>query len=308
MAVKILKFQTEDEWLEARKHDVTATDVSAMLGLSKFKSRFALYHEKKSGIIANEFVENERTKWGKRLQNVIAQGVCEDNGWQGEDLGLFYIRDEDTRLACSLDVLVDCPDRGKGLMEVKNVGNDSFSASWTDEEAPVYYETQLMHELHMANKAGMDIRWGVLVALVGGNNPKLYFRDYDPEIGAMFDAEAIKFWEAVASGDEPKPDYLVDGKLLAKIRGAVIEKNAIDISTNNRVYELISIYDEGSALEKQGKELKDGAKQEMLDIIGTADKALFNGGSITAGMVSGGEVAYYREPYRNFRINRKKAA
>jgi len=85
MPVKIYKFETEDQWLEARKQDVTATDISAMLGLSKFKSRFALWHEKKSGIVANEFVENERTKWGKRLQNVIAKGVCEDQGWEGED-------------------------------------------------------------------------------------------------------------------------------------------------------------------------------------------------------------------------------
>lgn len=308
MPVKIYKFETEDQWLEARKQDVTATDISAMLGLSKFKSRFALWHEKKSGIVANEFVENERTKWGKRLQNVIAKGVCEDQGWEGEDLGLFYIRDEDTRLACSLDVLVTCPDRGKGLMEVKNVGNDAFAASWTDAEAPVYYESQLMHELHMANKAGMDIRWGVIVALVGGNNPKLYFRDYDPEIGAMFDSEAVLFWHSIAHGEEPKPDYLLDSKLLQKLRGAVVEKTAIDISTNNRVYELIANYDEGSALEKQGKDIKEAAKAEILDIIGTADKALFNGGSITAGMVAGGEVSYVREPYRNFRINRKKAA
>lgn len=308
MAVKIFKFQTEDEWLEARKQDVTATDVAAMLGLSKFKSRFALWHEKKTGIVANEFVENDRTKWGKRLQNTIAQGICEDQGWQGEDLGLFYIRDDELNLGCSLDVLADCPVRGKGLMEVKNVGNDAFSASWSETEAPAYYETQLMHELHMANKAGIPLQWGVIAALVGGNKPMLYFRDYDPEIGAMIEAESVLFWASIRNGDEPKPDYLVDGKLLQKIRGAVVEKTAIDISTNNRVYELIAQYDEGNALEKQGKDIKDSAKNEILDIIGTADKALFNGGSITAGMVAGGEVSYVREPYRQFRINRKKAA
>lgn len=308
MTAKILQFDTEEQWLAARKEDVTATDSAALLGLSKWKSRFALWHEKKSGIIANEFVENERTTWGKRLQNVIAHGICEDNGWTGEDLGLFYIRDESTRLAASLDVKVICPDRGEGLMEVKNVGLDAFSASWTDDTAPVYYESQLQQELHLANKAGLDIKWGVIAALVGGNKPVLYFRDYDPAIGAMLEREAETFWSSIANGEEPKPDYSVDGALLGKLRGAVQEKNTVDLSSNNRLHELVAIYKEGGALEKQGKEMKDTAKEEILQIVGTADKALFNGGSITAGMVAGGEVSYTREPYRMFKVNMKKAA
>lgn len=308
MTAKILKFENEEQWLEARKQDVTSTDMAALLGLSKWKSRFALWHEKKTGIVASEFVENERTKWGKRLQNVIAHGICEDESWVGEDLGLFYIRDEALRLACSLDVKVECPVRGIGLLEVKNVGGDAFAASWSEDEAPAYYEIQLMLEMHLARRAGIDINFGCLGALVGGNKPKLYFRDYDPEIGAMFDEEVAKFWASIEAGEEPKPDYAVDGPMLSKIRGAVVEKNTIDISTNNRVYELIAMYDEGGALEKQGKAMKDEAKQEMLDIIGNADKALFNGGSITAGMVQGGDVSYYREQYRNFRVNKKKAA
>lgn len=307
MTVEIMQFATEQEWLDSRKEDVTATDCAALLGLSKFKSRFALWHEKKSGIVAQEFVENDRTKWGKRLQNVIAHGICEDNGWIGEDLGLFYLKDRDLRLGSSLDVKVICPSRGEGLMEVKNVGGDSFAASWSDDFAPVYYETQLQQELHLANKAGLNLSWGVIAALVGGNKPVLYFRDYDPEIGAAIEREAQLFWESVNAGEEPKPDYSVDGALLSKIRGAVHEKNTIDISTNNRVYELVDQYKHGGELEKQGKEMKDTAKAELLDLIGNADKATFNGGSITAGMVAGSEVSFYREPYRNFRVNLKKA-
>lgn len=306
MTAKIYKFATEAEWLEARKGDVTSTDMAALLGLSKFKSRFALWHEKKTGIIANEFVENDRTKWGKRLQNVIAHGICEDNDWKGEDLGLFYISDSDLRIGCSLDVLVDCPVRGKGLMEVKNVGLDAFAASWTEDNAPAYYETQLQLELHMTNKAGMDLKWGVIAALVGGNKPVLYFRDYDPEIGAMMESQARAFWSSIEANDEPKPDYAVDGKLLEKIRGAVLEKNTIDISTNNRVYELIDQYKHGGDLEKEGKAIKEAAKAEMLDIIGNVDKAVLPGYSITAGMVDGKEITYFREPYRNFRINKLK--
>lgn len=307
MTVEILKFANEAEWLAAKKQDVSSTEMSALLGLNKFKSRFSLWHEKKTGI-TEDFVENERMKWGKRLQNVIAHGICQDNDWQGEDLGLFYIRDTETRMSCSLDVKVTCPLRGTGFLEVKNVGVDAFAAGWTDDEAPAYYEVQLMQQLHLARKAGLDISFGVLGALVGGNEPKLYFREYDPEIGAEFEAQAKAFWASIEAGEEPKPDYAIDGKVLAKVRGAVREKNTIDLTTHNRVYELVSSYDEGSDLEKQGKAMKDAAKAELLDIIGDADKAIYNGGSISAGMVAGGDVSYYREPYRNFRVFKKKAA
>lgn len=307
MTVEILKFKTESEWLAARKQDITSTEMSALLGLNKFKSRFTLWHEKATGI-TEEFVENDRMKWGKRMQNVIAHGICQDQDWQGEDLGLFYIRDTELKMSCSLDVKVVCPVRGNGFLEVKNVGVDAFAAGWTDDEAPAYYEIQLMQQLHLARKAGLDINFGCLGALVGGNDAKLYFREYDPEIGASFEAEARAFWDSVAAGEEPKPDYSIDGKLLAKVRGAVKEKNTIDLSTHNRVYELVSEYDEGSDMEKQGKAMKDAAKAELLDIIGDADKAVFNGGSISAGMVQGGDVSYYREPYRNFRVFKKKAA
>lgn len=307
MTVEILKFKTESEWLAARKQDITSTEMSALLGLNKFKSRFTLWHEKATGI-TEEFVENDRMKWGKRMQNVIAHGICQDQDWQGEDLGLFYIRDTELKMSCSLDVKVSCPVRGNGFLEVKNVGVDAFAAGWTDDEAPAYYEIQLMQQLHLARKAGLDIQFGCLGALVGGNDAKLYFREYDPEIGASFEAEARAFWASVAAGEEPKPDYSIDGKLLAKVRGAVKEKNTVDLTTHNRVYELVESYDEGSDLEKQGKAMKDAAKAELMDIMGDADKAVFNGGSISAGMVQGADVSYYREPYRNFRVYKKKAA
>lgn len=307
MTAKIMKFNTEEEWLEARKQDVTSTDMAALLGLSKWKSRFALWHEKKTGI-APEFVENERMKWGKRMQNVIAHGICEDEGWTGEDLGLFYIRDEDNRQACSLDVKVECPVRGTGLLEVKNIGLDAYAAGWTEDEAPAYYEVQLMQELHLANKAGLGITWGCIGALVGGNQPKLYFRDYDPEIGAMFDEEAAKFWASIEAGEEPKPDYSVDGPALQRIRGAVVEKSTVDVSDSNRIPELIRLYEEAGETEKAAKAQKDAAKTEILDIIGDAAKATLPGYSITAGMVAGKEISYFREPYRNFRINKLKSA
>lgn len=223
-------------------------------------------------------------------------------------MGLFYISDDETRLGCSLDVKVECPTRGTGLMEVKNVGLDAFSASWTEEDAPVYYELQLQQELHLANKAGLNISWGLIAALVGGNDPKLYFREYDPEIGAGLEREAATFWASIESGEEPAPDYKTDGKLLAKLRGAVNEKTSIDLNDSNHIPALVAQYNQGSELEKQGQEMKDAAKQEILQIVGTHDKAFFNGGSISCGMVKGAEISYYREAYRNFRIYNKKAA
>jgi predicted phage-related endonuclease len=102
----LLKFETEQEWLEARKQDVTSTEVAALFGLNPHKSRLRLWHEKR-GDVESDFEDNPFTKWGRRLQNAVAEGIAEDEGWdEVEDLRLYYARDPDLGLGSSFDFKV----------------------------------------------------------------------------------------------------------------------------------------------------------------------------------------------------------
>ena len=66
-------------WLQLRTRDVTSTEVSALFGLNPWMTEFELWHNKKSQAVI-EIEDNERMKWGRRLEDPIAQGVAEDTG------------------------------------------------------------------------------------------------------------------------------------------------------------------------------------------------------------------------------------
>ncbi len=49
-----------------RVQDITSSEISALFGLSPYKTAFELYHEKRAGEVMR-IEENTRMKWGKRL-------------------------------------------------------------------------------------------------------------------------------------------------------------------------------------------------------------------------------------------------
>ena len=90
-----------EEWLELRKRDITSTDVAALFGLSPYKTAFGLWQSKRPEYV-EDFEETTRIKWGTRLQDAIAVGVAEDEGWTVRRRNV-YSRLPALRLGASFD-------------------------------------------------------------------------------------------------------------------------------------------------------------------------------------------------------------
>lgn len=280
----LLKFENESDWLEARKQDVSSTQVAALLGASPYRSRFALWHLKRSGTDADPFVPNNATKWGKRLQNVVALGICEDEGWQCEDLSFFYLRDPDLRIGASMDVKAICPNAGPGLLEIKTTAYFDESRGWFKDTAPVDYEMQLQTQMHLAIRDGQDIRWGAIGALDGRKEVRIYRRAYDPQFGQILDDEARKFWNSIAANDEPDPDYKMDAALIRLLQGPIKVGVTVDLSKNNNAHRVLEDYlktDESyKAVKKQSDALDEGRKAlktELHHLAGPAEAVIIGG-------------------------------
>ncbi len=214
------KFETEKDWLNARKQDITSTEVAAMLGMSQYKTRLKLWMIK-AGKIEDDFVENRFTKWGKRLQISIGQGICEDEGFECYDLTNYYIRDDANRLGCSLDFRIVRPDGVPGLLETKSTGFFDESNGWYKDRAPLDYECQLQGQVNLAIRDGQDIKFGVLGALDGRKSTRLYTRLPDPAFWDLVKEEADKFWHSIKIDEPPAPDYAADADLIRRMQGAV---------------------------------------------------------------------------------------
>lgn len=308
----LLKFDTEKEWLEARIHNVNSTEVAALFGLHPYKSRLQLWMEKAQRVPI-DFEENNFSKWGKRLQSVVAMGICEDEGWDGYDLTGYYFTHPTQRQGCSMDVKAVCPVNGDGLLEVKVAESFTEDAGWTRDKAPVMYEFQIQDQMHLAKKNGHDIRWGALGALGRRQTTRLYHRLYDPALGQRIDDATGEFWDSIASDTPPPADYAVDGPLLESLRGA-LRSGPINLSGNPRA---ILLADHLKAIEAQRKILraqmkpldaaKEAIKYEMYDLIGRNEGAIIGDLEIGARIPEEREERIdYGTASRRFDIKKRK--
>lgn len=320
MKREIIPITTQADWLDRRSRDITSTEVSALFGLSPYLTEFELFHRKRA---AEPVVleENERMRWGKRLEAVIAHGVASDEGWSVTHAD-YYARIADLRMGSSFDYEVTSEqERGvfkmpvTGLMEVKNVDSLQFKNKWLDQgdtlEAPEHIELQIQHQMEVADKD-----YCILVALVGGNRVRWVRRNRDRTIGEQIRDRVAEFWNAVASNDAPSPDYARDADYIVKS----IHNSARDgevIQADAELEELIKHYDFLKREADGADFLCTQAKARLLERIGTASKVTSSVATISCGMVKPnpgtlitpemvGTYVGARQGYRSFRFTSKK--
>lgn len=316
MSIEVIQIENEQQWLGERVKDITSTEVSALYGLSPYKTEFELFHEKRDAQVV-KFEPNERMKWGTRLESIIAQGAAEDQGWDIAKLNV-YMRDTDARIGSSFDFEILSSANGKGIMEIKNVDSLQFHKNWIDDgqgniEAPEHIELQIQHQMEVAN-----YDWTALVALVGGNELKIVYRNRDREIGAGIRAKVSEFWDRVKRNSPPSADYSKDAEFIIKqLHAKANEGEILDATEDTVVAELLKQYRFVSS-ELSGLEaIKDSYKAQILEKIGGASKVLTPYGTLSCGMVKDslgtlitadmvGTYSGARKGYRSFRFTPKK--
>lgn len=327
--MEIIKPASQEEWLALRAKDITSTEAPALFGLSPYCTEFELWHRKREAtVVAIE--ENERMKWGKRLQDAIAAGIAQDNIWAIRRMDE-YVRVPELRLGSSFDFRVqahphllledgkapvpfpheagketesDCDD--DELLEIKNVDALIFKDKWiVDEdgnvEAPPHIEVQVQHQLLVSN-----LKRARIGALIGGNKVMLITRDRDDRIVSAIKAKAAAFWKSIDDGIAPAPDFRRDAEFIGQLYGYAEPGRVIDASESADVAALVASYRAAQQAEKKAGEDKEAAKAALLMQIGDAEKVLGPGWSISAGMIGPANIEYERKPYRNFRVNVSK--
>lgn len=155
-----------EQWLARRREGVGASEVAAILGFDETRDALSVYAEK-IGVL--ESGETFLSKWGKRVEDAIAEGYAEETGREVVNPGEFDIAKHPDLpiLGATLDRLTDgsarhpSPKGGKGPLEIKAV--NAFAAEDWKEEPPLKHQIQL--QIQMACKG---LSWGSLCALIGG--------------------------------------------------------------------------------------------------------------------------------------------
>ena len=255
------------DWLELRKTGIGASEVGAILGLSKWATPLDIYNDKISPEI-KEF-DSQKMRAGREMETVIAKMWAEDNGFAVKADNKNRFHDEYPFLRASLDrTIVAKDDRGPGICEIKNT---SAFKLWDGGEMPLMYYAQVQHQLFVTGYS-----WGVLAVLLNGWKIESELIEYSPE---FYEGKAlpilIDFWGKVQKKIPPDPATYKEASDTSPLANRGEEVEASDVMFN-AFAELMEVQDKAKELEEKEEALK----LEIAKGFGTAEIMMRNGTKI----------------------------
>ena len=270
-------FQWEDEttWLEERKKGIGGSEASMVMGTNPWKSRLELWNEKvtqKSNIDATKQL---MFKVGHILEPIIAEEYTKETGRILEERSL-KIHPEYSFILGNIDreIVDGAKGRGPGILEIKTKG---AWTNWHEEEIPIYYHAQIQHYMNIYNYA-----WGSFAVLDLGVM-KLSIVDVERDDGfiSKLVKEEIEFWKLVENKTPPSicPTKACEEFLREKYKAS--EDITIDISDNEEAIKWAAMLREAKRNIKAFDIMETEAKNHLMSIVGTAEKAVGNMYSIS---------------------------
>ena len=192
-----MSYQGSAAWHAERRGGIGSSDAPIITGDSPWGDVLTLYAVK-TGIIDAPNIDTPATRWGLRLEDVVAQWVMEREGRKVRRVNKIVRHRDHDWMRASLDrVYVG----EKRVLEIKTsrYPSDEWGPEGTA-EIPAHYLVQVQHQLAVTGYAVADV-----AVLFAGSDPRLYTVPRDAEmIDALIELEAA-FWEAVQSGTPPEP-------------------------------------------------------------------------------------------------------
>jgi predicted phage-related endonuclease len=198
---------SREEWLKFRLDGIGGSDAAALAGANPYKSPIVTYMEKVGLYDPPE--PGEAAYWGNVLEDVVAkefekryneemhEHYKEKNtgyaagikiGARVQRRNAIFAHDKHDFMRANIDRLIFCPVKGKGLLEVKTA-NQFLNDEWAGEDIPNQYYIQKQHYLEV-----MNIDWGYMAVLIGGQKYKHYYIERDREVGKYLVDLEHNFW------------------------------------------------------------------------------------------------------------------
>jgi putative phage-type endonuclease len=264
------------EWHAARADGLGGSEIGAVLGLSPFDSRFALWH-RKAGNIA-EVEESPEMEWGKRLEPVILGKYRDEHPDVDFDVvnGTFRHVDRPWQIA-NPDLLA--ADR---VIDAKfSLFGDGWGELGTD-EVPPHIRCQ---GIWYADVLGVDrIDFAVLV---GGCDYREYVVEFDAAEAQELRDAAVEFLDSIALGHRPDIDAHSATYSAIKELHPDIDPTEVELG-NTTAREFIT----AKAAEKEAKARAQLATSVLADEMGTAQRAVWDGETIARRQARGGGLPY----------------
>lgn len=190
-------------WHALRQKAVGGSEVAALFGLSPFVTEYSLWHVKAGKVPPDDLGDNQKTRWGKLIEPLIAQELGASLGWKIERSRIYYQHDAIPGLGCTLDFDVIDNQWGPGIVETKVVFDyEDYKRDWSDERAPPSYELQVQEQMMCTGRQWSAI--AVWVAQTATLAPALIRRPV-PKVVDEIERRVNGFWDSIRHDRAPEP-------------------------------------------------------------------------------------------------------
>lgn len=253
------------EWHAARAHGIGGSEVAAVLGLSPFESRFSLWHRKKG--LATPVAQNDVMYWGTRLEDVIRG---EFNLRHAGELPPALTVGTWRHAARPWQIANPDGKLGDELYEGKTAYNDEGWGEEGTEEIPVYYRTQCLWYLDVF---GLNLCH--VAVLISGSDYREYYVERANDEMALMRERVAEFLDTLRENTRPNIDEHDATYAVVRELNPDIEDVKFDVPGHIAVPYLDAL-----AAQKAAEAEKQRAATEVLDAMGNARRAMFDGDQI----------------------------
>lgn len=198
MAIKEIRWNSHDEWLEIRRGYIGGSDAGAVIGLNPYKSAYTLWAEKVGSV--QPFDGNLTTEVGSYLEEFVAELFTRETGKKVRRKNATLVNDKYPFACANLDRMIVGE---KAFLEIKTTNSLPLMRKLRESaEFPDAYYAQCVHYLAVSGLTKC-----YLAVLVNCRELLTYELDRDEdEIAALMQAEE-RFWkDNVQAGRPPEVD------------------------------------------------------------------------------------------------------
>lgn len=238
-----------------RKGFLGGSDVSSILGLSRWTTEYETY-EIKMGLVPSQ-EDTEFFEISKDMEPIAAKYYMRKSGNKVilHDPQPLIIHPEFPMLGCHLDGDTILPDGTLGVFEAKSVASTAFK-NWK-EEIPIEYYCQLQHNLFCSQRSKGA------VSIIVMDSRQHHIVEYDIDVDyATKQANFLKEWwnKHIVNGEAPIPSAEDYDKMVSGLYDLPVEAEAEEVEAYLR---LLDIKEQLKSLEGE-KEKQENILKEKL--------------------------------------------
>lgn len=253
-----------DAWLKERRTGLGGSDAPAALGLSRWKTPYALWQEKRGEII--ETPDNWAMRWGRTMEPELRQHYADITGREVFMAESIVRHPKHEWMFCT-------PDGGtadKRLIEIKTARSTDGWGEPGSDQIPQAYLIQVQHSLCVTALPVADVLLGIY-----GQEPAMYHVEADHELHEILIEAERAFWQSVLDGEPPEPTSYAD--VIARWgRRSMANAVIADFDTRARVLALGTLREEIAAAEQSAEALK----ADIMKALGESDTLIDDRGTV----------------------------